>query len=172
MSDPMEQESGALRWAAMHGHAECVRLLLPVSDPKARESEALRYAAENGHEECLRLLLPVSNQKALKFLALRSSARNGHAECVKLLAVSGPRLEIKRALKEAMAKGDSKIAALLIGEAAELIDEMDLSKCLAAAVKKKHGDLASYLSSIIEQRELVGVAPGAAACGGRRHARL
>ena len=102
MIDPKANEFEALRWAASNGQAECMRLLLPVSDPRAEESDALRCAACNGDEECLRLLLPVSNQKALKSLALRSSARNGDAESVKLRAVSGSRLEIKRALKEAI----------------------------------------------------------------------
>ena len=39
---------------------------------------------------------------------------------------------------------------------------VDLSKCLADAHKKGHGDLAAYLSSIMEQRALGGVAQNAA----------
>ena len=154
VSAPKAEESEALRWAVENGHEECVRLLLPASDPKAAESEALRRAAWNGHEECVRLLLPMSDAKANGSEALRGAAGNGHAECVKLLAALGSRHELKKALEEAMDEGESKIAALLIEQEPGCVDGVDLSKCLAAAHKKGHADLAAFLSSIIEQREL------------------
>ncbi|MDD4081770.1 MAG: ankyrin repeat domain-containing protein [Sphaerochaetaceae bacterium] len=59
-ADPKTCGSWALRWAAMRGYLDIVKLLIPVSDPKTNISEALRYAAENGHLEIVKLLIPVS----------------------------------------------------------------------------------------------------------------
>ena len=172
-ADPISESSRALRWAAMHGHAECVRLLLPVSDAKANESEALRAAAINGHAECVRLLLPASDPKAKKSAALRWAGINGHADCARLLlAASGPLGEIEGLLKDILFAGQAKVAALLVEEDPGVLEGVDLSKCLAEAHKKGRADLAAYLSSIMEQRALGGVDPDAAACGRRPHARL
>ena len=156
----MRESSIALRLAAQKGSAECVRLLLPGSDPKADESYALRIAAKYGHVECLRLLLPVSDAKAEKWAALRWAAQSGHAECVRmLLAVSGPLGEIDGLLEEVFEAGQAKMAALLIEQEPMLLDGVDVSKCLVGAQEKSHGDLAAYLSSIIDQSELSGIAP-------------
>ncbi len=59
--DPKYGDSWALQEAAMLGHTEIVKLLLPLSDPKANASWALRVAAEQGHLEIVRLLLPLSD---------------------------------------------------------------------------------------------------------------
>ena len=172
-ADPRSENYWALRVAADLGYSECVRLLLPASDPKAGESNALRVAAWNGHAECVRMLLPGSDAKAAGSAALRWAAKNGHAECVRLLmTASGPLRAIDGLLEQVIEGGSAKVAALVIAEEPRLLEGVDFSKCIAEALENSHGDLASYLSSIIEQRELVGVAPNAAACGGHRHARL
>jgi ankyrin repeat protein len=80
-SDPQAEKSFALRWAAFHGHVESVRLLLPLSDPKALDSQALSWAASAGHLECVNILLPLSKPKAKKSQALLWAARHGHFEC-------------------------------------------------------------------------------------------
>ena len=54
----------------------------------------------------------------------------------------------------------------------KLVLGVDLPKRLASALEMDRGDVAAYLWSILDQKELVGVAPDVAACGGRRHARL
>ena len=172
-ADPRSENYWALRVAADLGYSECVRLLLPASDPKAGESNALRVAAWNGHAECVRMLLPGSDAKAAGSAALRWAAKNGHAECVRLLmTASGPLREIDGLLEQAIEGGSAKVAALLIAEEPRLLDGVNLSQCLVAAQEGGHVNIASYLSSIIEQKELVGVASDGAACGGRRHARL
>lgn len=71
-----------------------------------------------------------------------------------------------------MSAGQAKVAAALIGEDPRLLDGMDLSKCHAAALESGHGDLALYLSSIIDQREILGVMQDAAASASRWLARL
>ena len=83
---------------------------------------------------------------------------------------SSPLVEIYGLLAVAMVAGQAKVAALLIEAEPRLLDGVNLPKCLAEALENSYGDLASYLSSIIDQRELVDVAPDASACGG--HARL
>ena len=169
-SDPKVKDSCALRLAAYNGHAECVRMLLPASEPKAMESEALRWAARNGHVECVRMLLPVSNATEMGSESLRFATRHGHIECVRLLLpASGPLCEIDGLLQEAMTAGCAKVAALLIEREPNLLDGVDFSKHLASAREWSHRDLASYLSSIMDQEELSSVAQDVAACGGRRH---
>ena len=140
-ADPMLGNSRALRLTAYNGHAKCVRILLTGSDPKVKDSCALRLAAYNGHAECVRLLLPAS----------------------------GPLCEIDGLLQEAMTAGCAKVAALLIEREPNLLDGVDFSKHLASARERSHRDLASYLSSIMDQEELSSVAQDVAACGGRRH---
>ena len=162
VSDPTDRDSEALRLAAENGHVECAKLLLPVSDPKERDSQALRFAAHNGHAECVKLLLSVSDPRpeeseALRW-ALRWAATYGHVECVRmLLAVSGLLGEIDGLLEEVFYRGHAKVAAVLIGEEPRLLDKINLSQCLAAARENGHGNLASYLSAIIDQRELSGM---------------
>ena len=81
----------ALTAAASRGHAECVRLLLPVSDALATDSYALRLAAHHGQDECVAALIPASDPMAGNSHALRTAAQLGHAGCVKLLLpVSDP----------------------------------------------------------------------------------
>ena len=158
VSDPKAADCHALRVAAGNGQAECVRLLLPVSDANADESLVLRLAACNGHSECVRMLLPLSNAKAEDCHALQVAARNGHAECVRmLLPVSGPLGEIDGLLEKVLESGHANVAALLIEEEPRLLDGVDLSKCLAGARENGHGGLAAYLSSIIEQKAILGV---------------
>ena len=161
-ADPMRESSSALRWAAKNGHGECVRLLLPMSDPTAEGSDALRLAAANGHAECVRLLLPFSDPKSDESWALRWAAHNGHVECVRLLlGACGPLIGINGLLEQVFYRGHAKVAAVLIGEEPRLLDKVNLPKCLAAALEKGHGDVASYLSSLMNQKELSSVAPDA-----------
>lgn len=75
--------SYALEKAAANGHAECVKLLIPVSETDQDDSQALQIAAQNGHIECVKLLIPVSDMNGCT--ALRAAAMNGHSECVGLL---------------------------------------------------------------------------------------
>ena len=172
-ANPRKKKSNALRWAALYGHVECVRLLLPTSDPMAEDSYALRGASQNGHAECAKMLLTVSDAKAKDCHAIQLAARNAHADCVRmLLPVSSPLCEIGGFLEEVFESGHENVAALLIEEEPKLLDGVDLSECLAAARKRGHHDLAAYVSSIMDQKALVDVAPDASACGGRRHARL
>ena len=187
-ADPMRESSSALRWAAYKGHEECVRLLLPLSDAKAERSQAHWLAAQNGHVECVellipvydkaerssamraaayyghvgcvRLLLPVSDAKAHRSKALRWAADDGHVECVRLLmTASGPLKEIYGLLEDVIKAGNAELAALLIAEEPRLLDGVDLSQCLAAALESGHVDMAGFMSSIIEQREILKVVP-------------
>lgn len=85
LTNPKNNDSSALGFAACNGHTRCVKLLIPLSDPKATNSLALQDAARRGKTDCVKLLIPVSDPEADDNLALRSAARHGHADCVKLL---------------------------------------------------------------------------------------
>lgn len=105
----------ALVLAAKNGHAECVKLLIPVSDPKAHGSLALSHAASNGHLECVKLLIPVSSPKANDSRALHIASMDGHAECVKILIpVSDPMADDSRALRSAASGGHAECIMFLI----------------------------------------------------------
>ena len=159
VSDAKAGQSLALRVAAQNGHAKCLLLLLDASDPKAKESYALRTAANNGHVECVRLLLPLSDPKALDCEALMLATRYEHVECARLLlAASGPLRAIDGLLEKVINAGSFKMAALLIGEEPQLLEGLDLSKCVAAARENGHADLASYFSAIMDQKELLEIA--------------
>ena len=75
-------------------------------------------------------------------------------------------------LDEVFERGRANMAAVLIEQEPRLLDGINLPKCLAVALENGHEDMAGFLSSIIDQRELAGVAQDAEACGGPRHARL
>jgi len=114
VSNPKANDSAALRWAAINGHTEIVKLLIPVSDPKARDSAALRWAAINGHTEIVKLLIPVSDPKACDSAALRWAASNGRTEVVKLLIpVSDPKACDSATLRWAAMNGHTEIVKLL-----------------------------------------------------------
>lgn len=105
----------SLRLAACGGHAECVRLLIPVSEWRSGEPDALQAAAEHGHEECVRLLIPVSKPKIHDSHALQMAAEGGHAECVKLLIpASDINADGSRALERAARWGHPECVRLLL----------------------------------------------------------
>lgn len=145
ISDPQANDSRALLLAAGNGHAECVRLLIPVSDPTVDHSWALRLAAENGHEECVRLLLPMSKPDA-SFAALYWAAFFGHAECAKILMPScNPKDKNSIPLAKALERGHVECAKLLIPVSD--LNAVD-PKSIAHAVEQEHvGVLALALTS-------------------------
>lgn len=54
----------ALMYAANHGHADCIRLLLPFSDARAQDDQgqtALMWAVKSSHAACIEVLLPASD---------------------------------------------------------------------------------------------------------------
>ena len=99
----------ALHWAAIEGHAECVKLLLAneksINDGVEDDDDdygrkalsihdtrygwtPLHYAAMFGHTECLRLLsneVSIHDQDDNGFTALHFAAFTGHPECVRVL---------------------------------------------------------------------------------------
>ena len=114
-ADPLFCDSRALVLAAREGHAECVKLLIPISDPEATESLALALAARRGHVECVKLLIPVSNPKANDSSALLQAAYHGRSDCVELLIpVSNPEAKDSEALAMAAEAGRLECVRLLI----------------------------------------------------------
>ena len=53
--------------------------------------------------------------------------------------------------------GHAKVAALLIGEEPNLLEGIDLPQNLSVALGKGWVDMAGLLSSIMEQKELLGM---------------
>lgn len=115
--DPGFDDSAPLSYAALNGHAQCVKILLPLSDPAALGSRALRWAAKNGRLECAKLLLPACFASA-EFdgrSALDLAAMNGHVECVRLLIPLGHvQARNSAALRFAADNGHAECVKLLL----------------------------------------------------------
>ena len=159
-ADPRHNNSLPICLAAENGHAECVKLLIPLSDPKSRDSMALVLAATSGHAECVRLLIPVSDPEANASNALRWAAINGHAECVKLLIpASGPLLDNKKALAAALKCGNADTLSHMLASEPLLFDGQDLFAHQEAAIANGHAELALLLCSHIEQQALAVLLP-------------
>lgn len=152
--DPKMKDSEALRMAAYHGHAECVRLLIPVSDPHSLGSWALIAAAANGHADCVELLIPVSNPEFKNSHPLRLAARNGRAECVTLLIpVSDPLADDCHALRSAAEHGRAECARLLLPVSRPLVE---IDGILPLSLAAGHADVVAILLEC-EPRLLHGV---------------
>lgn len=132
--------SYALEKAAENGHAECVKLLIPVSEPDQDDSQALLLAAQNGHTECVRLLIPVSDMDGCT--ALRNAAMNGHSECVALLKDVSNLQANKEALVWAV--GNNHIECVRM-----LMTVMDVqawdNMALISAVRNRNADIVELL---------------------------
>lgn len=116
--------SSALSLAALNGHIECVKLLMPFSDPKRSDSQALRWAVENGHVECVKLLMPASIIKT------------------------------PRVVSTVLLCGQHQILSLMLASEPLLLAGLDLSTCLADATSNGYAQLAGLLSSMIEKNAI------------------
>lgn len=79
----------ALTMAAMNGHVECVKLLLPVSNPKQYATRALEMAVEGRHAQCVEVLLQATNALAPTVVTrcVHSCLKHNDATCAGVLAV-------------------------------------------------------------------------------------
>lgn len=132
--------SYALEKAAANGHADCVKLLIPVSEPDQDDSQALQIAAQNGHTECVKLLIPVSDMQ--NCTALRGAAMNGHSECVGLLKDVSNLQANKEALVWAV--GNNHIECVKMLMAVMDVQAWD-NMALISAVRNRYVDLVQLL---------------------------
>lgn len=150
----------ALCEASRNGHAECVKILIPLSDPKANGSEPLCEAATNGHVECVKILIPVSEPKANNSEALRLAAGKCHVDTFKLLlSVSDPLIEMKGILSKAIGYGETDILAIMFCHEPRFLERLDLPRVLGVAIAKKQSELALFIGSLIEQKMLAANLP-------------
>ena len=69
----------ALMWAAIHGHEDCLKMLLPKSDALSMDRNswtALMWAASFKQVACVKLLLPLS---AVMHTSVDNKTAGGHA---------------------------------------------------------------------------------------------
>lgn len=117
-ANPQFMESLALSEAASNGHAECVKILIPLSRPWELYARPLRHAAYNGHADCVRLLIPSSSIIPEQSLALQLAALGGHAGCVgALLPHVDPLARNCEALLWAAGKGHAPCVEMLLSAA-------------------------------------------------------
>lgn len=111
-----------LLWAAWHGHAAMLQLLLSRgADAAARDSRgatALRLAAERGHLEAVRLLVPLASPDELGE-ALRHAAGEGRIELVVWLLD-----EVGVALEYGGTDGKTPLILAALGGHAALAEEL------------------------------------------------
>lgn len=99
----------ALGLAAIGGHTECVKLLIPVSTIHIKKTMAFLWAAQNNHLECVKELLAYSTTSS-RTKALKAAVVFKNQDMVELLA---PSSDAKRVYDEFASKGLSEQAAML-----------------------------------------------------------
>lgn len=132
-SAPMEFEfeddhifATPLMLAAIKGHAECVKILLPLSDPLAVDLDhfsALMHAALGSHSDCVEILLSASNPAQASthgrnaLMVAASRAAHGSLECCEILLPASDPLAVnfdgRTALMMAAEHGNVEVASLL-----------------------------------------------------------
>lgn len=103
------EDDYALGLAAIGGHVECVKLLIPVSTIHIKKTMAFRWAAQNNHLECVKELLMYSTTSS-RTKALKAAVVFKNQAMVDLLA---PSSDAKRVYDEFVSKGLSDQAAML-----------------------------------------------------------
>lgn len=166
-SMPSFYAAAAIHAAAAKGHAECVKILIPLAGPFCeKNSLALLAAARNGHLKCIKVLIDsqwaagppsASGYDNLMSGCLCEAARNGHAECVSLFMplVSALRRSKNVALYEAIDNGHAAVV--------EAMASHDLSLLYVAQARldpsnKNHRHISQFLRSIEESRSLSEIA--------------
>lgn len=91
----------ALGLAAIGGHVECVKLLIPVSTIHIKKTMAFRWAAQNNHVECVKELLAYSTASS-RTKALKAAVVFQNQDIIDLLA---PFSDVKRVYDEFASKG-------------------------------------------------------------------
>lgn len=91
----------ALGLAAIGGHVECVKLLIPVSTIHIKKTMAFRWAAQNNHVECVKELLAYSTVSS-RTKALKAAVVFQNQDMIDLLA---PFSDVKRVYDEFVSKG-------------------------------------------------------------------
>lgn len=149
-----ENDWNAVMYAALYGHADCLRVLLDAgADANAvdnRGETAVACAAYAGHEDCLLLLIgagaDINAADVDGQTAALCAVRKDHADCVRLLIIAGADVNAadKSGLTVAMYaswNGYADILRLLIERAAD-VDAADISGRTPAmlAVERGHTD--------------------------------
>lgn len=114
--DPGQDDFKPLRLASIHGHAACVRALIPVSDMGPQAFHPLVIAASQGHAECAKLLLEASRPHlAPCILAVRSAILNRRDACVEvfLSLLAGLPAEASELSHFARRLGSENVAAMI-----------------------------------------------------------
>jgi len=91
----------ALGLAAIGGHVECVKLLIPVSTIHVKKTMVFRWAAQNNHVECVKELLAYSTPSS-RTKALKAAVVFKNQDMIDLLA---PFSDVKRVHDEFVSKG-------------------------------------------------------------------
>lgn len=146
-------ESSAVSLAAAHGHVECVELLAPVSDSKAN-ALAMCWSAQNGHFECARILAPLADLDGDYSHDLRVAAYHGNIEAIKILAPFCNLSADPEPFRVAMDAGQADAVALFLSLAPTLIELINLDVDLPKARINEQYGLAALLQSIRDLREV------------------
>jgi len=156
-----EKQDTLLTWAARHGQAEGVRLLIEagasVGATTGGGASALHIACQEGHVECVQLLreagAAVNQANDDGRTPLYAACLNGHLECVRLLleasaAVNQANVNGFTPLYMACGKGHLEIAQLLLEVGAAVGQAMNNGATpLLIACQEGHLEVAKLLSS-------------------------
>lgn len=164
---PAFSAAAAIHAAAAQGHADCVKLLIPLAvSASSQKALALLAAARNGHFECLRILIdsgwaagPPSSPgyDSLISAGLCLAARNGHAECVHLFMPRASTLRHGKALAlfDAVDHGHAAVVEAMAAHDLSLIymasDRIDPSNV-------NHRHISQFIRAVEERRLLSKIA--------------
>lgn len=158
----VEQKSRALLLAAIHGRADCAKILIPEADIQVVGAQAVQIAAKHNRVDVLGLLLEANaNAKAKKSHALTLAAGKGHLNCVNLLIPrSDPGAQHSLALTCAVESGSMDCVMALL-PACDPLAVSDAGVCArSAAVEKKNWSMVELFDAHCDSIELAKVCAG------------
>lgn len=130
----------SMRRAAIFGHAECLRLLAPLSDIDAK-LDALNWACANGKHECVQFLSSFFTSKELLHKALLFATDFGHSECLRaLLAISNVEADMSAALHVAARKGHVDCIKILLPRSDPAAKSLDGRSASTLAIDNGHNE--------------------------------
>lgn len=159
-SNPMAEGSRALSEAIIEGHAKCAELLIPVSNMREDGLNALALAAGHGQSECVKLLIGHCDPKADRSYPLRMAIANARAECVDILIpASIPLIDDLQLAACALDRGNAEIFGIMLRHEPRLATTLNFPKIQSAARGNGFHNLADFLGSLLDARELSSSTP-------------
>lgn len=152
----------ALTQAAMNGHVECVKLLLPFSNPKQHAARALERAVEGRHAKCVEVLLQTNHTPDPNVVerCVHVCLKNNDAACARVLVAHcgtfvGDTWTLDDTVRwnhaQALAAVATSMAAHSVTHVARQAIASNQVTCLLAVVPRLQGEVFFEYNSVLLQ---------------------